>query len=92
MRTVQVGRVPGSVRCGLAPSFRLALAASLVIAGVLGAAADPCTIPKAAGPTINIKDTGAKGDGRTNDTEALRRAIDEVGGKGGTVFVPDGTS
>jgi hypothetical protein len=58
---------------------------------VLGAAADPCTIPKAAGPTVNIKDKGAKGDGQSDDTEALRRAVNEVGGKDGTVLVPDGT-
>ena len=91
MRTVQVGLATGGDRCGLAPSSRLMLAASFVIAGVLSAAADPCTIPKTFGPTINIKDKGAKGDGRTNDTEALRRAIDEMSGKGGTVFIPDGT-
>jgi hypothetical protein len=91
MRIVQVGRAPGSDRCRLPASFRLTLAALLVIAGSLGAFADPCAVPKPGGPTINIKDRGAKGDGRTDDTEALRRAIDEVGGKGGTVFVPDGT-
>jgi hypothetical protein len=91
MRVEQVGRVPGSDGFGFAPSFRLTLAASLVLTAALPAAADPCTIRKAAGPTINIKDKGAKGDGQTNDTEALRRAIDEVAGKGGTVFVPDGT-
>jgi hypothetical protein len=91
MRTVQVGRAPGSYSCGLAPSLRLALAALLIIGGGLGASADPCTIPKAGGPTINVKDKGAKGDGRTDDTEALRRAIDVASGKDATVFVPDGT-
>ena len=40
---------------------------------------------------INVKDTGAKGDGRANDTAAIQRAIDEVAGTGGTVLVPDGT-
>lgn len=91
MRTVEAGRGHCSDRCGLARSFRLTLAASFVLAGGLGATANPCIIAPPAGPTINIKERGAKGDGRTDDTEALRRAIDEVGGKGGTVFVPDGT-
>ena len=40
---------------------------------------------------VNVRDKGAKGDGRTDDTEAIQAAIDEVGGTGGTVLVPDGT-
>ena len=39
---------------------------------------------------VNVRDTGAKGDGRTDDTEAIQAAIDEVGGTGGTVLVPGG--
>ncbi len=34
---------------------------------------------------------GAKGDGRTDDTAAIQRALDKIGGTGGTVFVPNGT-
>ena len=34
---------------------------------------------------------GAKGDGRTDDTVSIQAAIDEVGGTGGTVLVPNGT-
>jgi hypothetical protein len=37
MRTVQVGRAPGSYSCGLAPSLRLAQAALMIIGGALGA-------------------------------------------------------
>jgi hypothetical protein len=48
-----------------------------------------------AGPTskltVNVKSIGAKGDGRTNDTSAIQKAIDEVAGTGGTVYIPDGT-
>ncbi len=40
---------------------------------------------------VNVKDKGAKGDGRTDDTEAIQAAIDDVGGTGGTVLVPSGT-
>ena len=39
---------------------------------------------------VNVRDKGAKGDGKTNDTAAIQRAIDAVGGTGGTVYVPDG--
>ena len=40
---------------------------------------------------VNVRDKGAKGDGRTDDTNAIQAAIDEVGGTGGTVLVPGGT-
>jgi polygalacturonase len=40
---------------------------------------------------VNVKDKGAKGDGRTDDTEAIQAAIDDVAGTGGTVLVPGGT-
>ena len=40
---------------------------------------------------VNVKDKGATGDGRTDDTAAIQTAIDEIAGTGGTVFVPDGT-
>jgi parallel beta-helix repeat protein len=33
----------------------------------------------------------AKGDGATNDTAALQKAVDAVGGTGGTLLVPAGT-
>jgi len=39
---------------------------------------------------VNVKDKGAKGDGKTNDTPAIQSAIDAIGGTGGTVYVPDG--
>src|SRR6185437_2423955 len=40
---------------------------------------------------VNVKDKGAKGDGRSDDTAAIQTAIDDVGGTGGTVLVPSGT-
>jgi len=40
---------------------------------------------------INVKDTGAKGDGITDDTAAIQAAVNQVAGTGGTVLVPDGT-
>lgn len=42
-------------------------------------------------PIFNVRDFGAIGDGRENDTAAIQRAIDAAGEIGrGTVFFPDG--
>lgn len=38
---------------------------------------------------INVKDYGAKGDGKTDDTKAVQRAINSATGK--TVYLPAGT-
>ena len=40
---------------------------------------------------VNVKEKCATGDGRTDDTVAIEAAIDEVGGLGGTVLVPNRT-
>ncbi|MFN3408893.1 MAG: glycoside hydrolase family 28 protein [Limisphaerales bacterium] len=45
----------------------------------------------AAGPVINVRDLGAKGDGETLDTAALQRAFDQVRRTGGTIVFPPGT-
>ena len=86
-----------------APGNFDATAALLALVSVLGPLCVPfeafaqsgapagCTNAPASRLTVNVRDKGAKGDGRTDDAAAIQRAIDEVGGKGGTVFVPDGT-
>lgn len=40
---------------------------------------------------INVKDHGAKGDGRSDDTAAIQQALDSVNGNGTTVYFPKGT-
>jgi hypothetical protein len=50
-----------------------------------------CAVAPTSPLVVNVKDKGAKGDGRADDTEAIQAAIDEAGGTGGTVLVPAGT-
>lgn len=38
----------------------------------------------------NVKDFGAAGDGKTNDTAAIARAVEEAAGTGGTVLLENG--
>ena len=40
--------------------------------------------------TINIVDCGAKGDGVTDNTAIIQKAIDDCSKKSGTVFIPSG--
>lgn len=43
------------------------------------------------GATINVRDFGAKGDGKTFDTAAIQKALDACQPAGGTVQFPPGT-
>ena len=56
-----------------------------------GARFDGCNVKPTSSLVVNVKDKGAKGDGRTEDTKAIQNAIDEVAGTGGTVYIPPGT-
>lgn len=52
--------------------------------------ADP--VPAPASPVYNVLDFGAKGDGKTLDSPAINKAIDEASVKGGgTIYFPSGT-
>ncbi|MGD9502824.1 MAG: glycosyl hydrolase family 28-related protein [Methyloceanibacter sp.] len=76
-----------------APDFLagvIALALALLPAQTRAAAPENCAPPPVAGSTVNVKDKGAVGDGRADDTAAIQAAIDAVAGTGGTVLVPDG--
>jgi len=39
---------------------------------------------------FNVADFGAKGDGKTPDSEAIQKALDAAGAVGGTVYLPAG--
>jgi parallel beta-helix repeat protein len=55
-------------------------------------AAQSCIPAPTSNLIVNVRDAayGAKGDGSTDDTPALQKAVDAVAGTGGTVNVPDG--
>lgn len=46
--------------------------------------------PLVPGPPVNVRDHGARGDGLTDDTEALEKALAEASGQNRTVFLPAG--
>jgi parallel beta-helix repeat protein len=52
-----------------------------------------CTPTPPSATTLSVKDApyGAKGDGLTDDTAAIQRAVNAVAGTGGTVKIPAGT-
>jgi parallel beta-helix repeat protein len=56
-----------------------------------GPAPVPCPAPAPAVRPVDARIHGATGDGRTDDTAALQRAIDAVAGTGGTLWIPEGT-
>ena len=67
------------------------LGANLTEAHARPSASHGCVRAPTSSLTLNIKDKGAKGDGREDDTAAIQAAIDEIAGTGGTVLVPKGT-
>jgi parallel beta-helix repeat protein len=50
-----------------------------------------CAKPPASTLVVNVINTGAKGNGVTDDTAAIQAAINQVAGTGGTVSIPAGT-
>jgi len=76
---------------------KLAIAISLIVSSfwIPAAYAASANVTCAPAPTsalvVNVKNTGATGNGVTDDTAAIQKAINQVAGTGGTVYVPDGT-
>jgi polygalacturonase len=71
-----------------------AISAALAVIGfgMLTGGAMACTSPRrTAGDFYDVRDFGARSDGKTKSTEPIQRAIDAaVAGGGGTVFFPAG--
>jgi len=51
-----------------------------------------CAPEPASRKVVNVRHApyGARGDGKTDDTAAIQKAVDAIGGTGGTVLVPEG--
>lgn len=58
--------------------------------GATGVAGKGCAPPPRSSLVIDVRERGAKGNGKTDDTSSLQAAIDEAAAKGGTVLVPKG--
>ena len=83
--TMKLGRQQTS--CPVLPVW-LFLALMLSLDGMVSA--ENIVFPPDAG-IKNVKDYGAKGDGVTDDTQAIQKAIDEVKGIPDTLYFPNGT-
>jgi len=69
----------------------IALLGLCLASSAYSASLPDCSITPTSPLVVNVKDKGAKGDGKRNDTASIQKAIEEVAGTGGTVYVPKGT-
>lgn len=64
--------------------------AGMMSAAAVAAAIPPAGLPSDKSAVYNVRDFGAKGDGKTSDTAAIQAALDAAGKTEGTVFFPSG--
>src|SRR5207253_2146309 len=73
----------------LVAAVLLGITFTILSAAALAADA-PSATPTASPPSLNVRDFGAKGDGRTKDTVAFQTALNACAHASGTVVVPSG--
>ncbi|MCX7513930.1 right-handed parallel beta-helix repeat-containing protein [Frateuria hangzhouensis] len=62
----------------------------MALAPLVASHARPAHAATTGAATVDVRDKGAKGDGKTDDTWAIQDAIDALPEQGGTVVVPAG--
>jgi hypothetical protein len=69
---------------------QIAMGAAVGAASLIFSPAGRAQSAAGTGEFVDARQAGAKGNGKTNDTASLQRALDEAAGKSGAVFIPPG--
>jgi Pectate lyase superfamily protein/Glycosyl hydrolases family 28 len=72
-------------------ALRLGVAGAAVGGLAMSGAGAVSAAPRHRGPFFDVREFGAKGDGRTIDSPAINRAVEAAARNGGTVLFPAGT-
>lgn len=99
-RTIANGKTTLEIINGVVPSDIVGIDIGIYKAAIPGTLGDNIYVTAAGsmtartlndrfGDSLNVKDFGARGDGETDDSFALRKALEDAAGK--TLYVPKGT-
>ena len=80
MRVSAAGGSASDIYANSISSIPLSDAAARMAAAPVGGT--PSLLPVTGGKTVNVADFGANGGDRSSDTEAIRKAIESLGGAG----------